>query len=66
MSAQNDAASPQVTPASPATPPHRACRRIPPTAYRCACGRLRERCVRLAVRALWAPARLAPSHAVGA
>ncbi|MFI7517620.1 hypothetical protein ACIBVK_29405 [Micromonospora echinofusca] len=37
----------------------RRCRRTRPEAYRCACGRLRDRCVRAAVRALWSPTRRA-------
>lgn len=44
----------------------RACRRMLPETYRCACGRVRDRCVRASVRALWSaqpitPAR--PAHA---
>ncbi|MEU8043459.1 hypothetical protein AB0B71_04825 [Micromonospora echinofusca] len=37
--------------------PRHRCRRTRPEAYRCACGRLRDRCVRAAVRALWSPTR---------
>ncbi|MEU4782496.1 hypothetical protein [Micromonospora sp. NPDC023633] len=39
--------------------PRHLCRRTRPEAYRCACGRLRDRCVRATVRALWSPARQA-------
>ncbi|SCL20013.1 hypothetical protein GA0074694_2894 [Micromonospora inyonensis] len=63
MSGQEDTVSPQVSLVDPGTPPDLPCRRVPPTSYRCACGRLRERCVRLAVRALWAPIRIAPTRA---
>lgn len=43
-----------------------ACRRLSPDTYRCACGRVRDRCVRANVHALWSvdaltPARPAPS-----
>ncbi|GHJ56182.1 hypothetical protein Nm8I071_54890 [Nonomuraea sp. TT08I-71] len=31
----------------------RACRRMLADTYRCACGRVRDRCVRASVRALW-------------
>ncbi|MER7420530.1 hypothetical protein ABT346_27745 [Micromonospora peucetia] len=37
--------------------PRHLCRRTRPEAYRCACGRVRDRCVRATVRALWAPSR---------
>ncbi|WP_111134565.1 hypothetical protein [Micromonospora deserti] len=40
-----------------ADPRQQPCRRLPVHAYRCACGRLRDRCVRATVRALWSPAR---------
>ncbi|MEU4568866.1 hypothetical protein [Micromonospora sp. NPDC023956] len=71
MSGQDGEVLSQVAPGTPpagapAAHPPAICRRVPPTAYRCACGRLRERCVRLAVRALWAPGRLAPARPAGA
>ncbi|MEV4466892.1 hypothetical protein AB0J51_25100 [Micromonospora echinofusca] len=50
---------PENTSAARADAPRHLCRRTRPEAYRCACGRLRDRCVRAAVRALWSPARRA-------
>ncbi|SCL50081.1 hypothetical protein GA0070608_0634 [Micromonospora peucetia] len=41
--------------------PLHLCRRTRPEAYRCACGRVRDRCVRATVRALWAPSRFTPA-----
>ncbi|SCL52476.1 hypothetical protein GA0070606_1963 [Micromonospora citrea] len=49
---------------TPRDAPRRPCRRTRPEAYRCACGRLRDRCVRAAVRALWTPSRRTPAARV--
>ncbi|SBV27477.1 hypothetical protein GA0070620_2996 [Micromonospora krabiensis] len=40
------------------------CRRVRPERYRCACGRVRDRCVRAAVRALWSPVHRVPGAGV--
>ncbi|GAA4575802.1 hypothetical protein GCM10023176_45880 [Micromonospora coerulea] len=40
----------------------RACRRMLPDTYRCACGRVRDRCVRASVRALWSTGALRPAR----
>ncbi|SCG38039.1 hypothetical protein GA0070613_0474 [Micromonospora inositola] len=40
----------------------RSCRRMLPDTYRCACGRVRDRCVRSTVRALWSGAAVRPAR----
>ncbi|SCL46129.1 hypothetical protein GA0070604_1197 [Micromonospora eburnea] len=40
----------------------RPCRRMVPDTYRCACGRVRDRCVRASIRTLWSAQSVRPAR----
>ncbi|SCF33137.1 hypothetical protein GA0074695_5696 [Micromonospora viridifaciens] len=60
----SEMAAPTITRDVPKDAPtsRRPCRRMIPDTYRCACGRVRDRCVRASVRALWSADPVRPAR----